>query len=94
LKRSWSLLASRNSQIHRSSASEAENVGPLLEAKTISALPRAHVWKAVSTTRSSAEHVVDKIKQHKYSVVVLLISSPPPAFFQRAVLFHRTRANR
>jgi serine/threonine-protein kinase len=55
-----------------SPASEAEDVGSLLEAKTVSASP-VPTSEAESTTQSSAEYVVDRIKQHKYAVLVLLI---------------------
>ena len=70
----------------KSSDSPVAVSGPFLEPKTVNAVP-VSTGAEGGPTRSSAEYVVDKIKQHKYPVVILLIFIAVAAFFAYRSLF-------
>ena len=64
----------------QSSLSQEEAATQPLQPKTVSALP-VRTGAAGDPTRSSAEYVVQRIKQHKYAAVILLALIAAAAFF-------------
>jgi len=74
-----------------SAASRTEMVAPPLEPQTVSALP-ARTSGDGGTTASSAEYFVDRIKHHKYAVLILLTLIAAAAFFAyRALLSNKSQ---
>jgi serine/threonine-protein kinase len=64
----------------QSSVSQEEAATSILQPKTVSALP-VRTEAAGDLTRSSAEYIVERVKQHKYAAVILLAVTAAAAFF-------------